>query len=50
MNAPSKQRREDIDEATRARVRRGAWSLALLAVAFYLGFILWNAYRATHGI
>jgi uncharacterized membrane protein (DUF485 family) len=46
----SKQRRADIDEATRAKVRRSAWSLALLAVAFYLTFILWNAYRASQGI
>lgn len=42
--------RSEIDEATRAKVRRNAWSLAVLAVVFYLTFIVWNAYRATHGI
>ena len=50
MNGPAKQRREEIDEATRARVRRSAWALALLAAAFYVGFILWNAFRAANGI
>jgi uncharacterized membrane protein (DUF485 family) len=48
MNPPK--RRADIDEATRAKVRRSAWSLALLAVVFYLTFIVWNAYRAAQGI
>jgi hypothetical protein len=36
----------DGDEAQRAaRVRRTAWALALLAVACYLGFIVWTALR-----
>jgi hypothetical protein len=34
------------DEALRAaRVRRSAWVLGLLAVAFYVGFIVWSAIR-----
>jgi hypothetical protein len=50
MNAQPTQRRAAIDEATRARVRRSAWLLALLAVTFYVGFIIWNAVRAAYGI
>jgi hypothetical protein len=42
-------RRTAIDEATRAKARRGAWLLALLAATFYVGFIAWNAYRASAG-
>lgn len=28
-----------------AKVRRAAWGLGLLAIAFYLGFIAWNVFR-----
>jgi hypothetical protein len=49
MNAPPRQRRDELDEATRAKVRRSAWLLALLAAAFYVGFIVWNALRAAYG-
>jgi hypothetical protein len=38
--------RGDADEALRAaRVRRSAWALAILAIAFYVGFIVWRALR-----
>jgi hypothetical protein len=38
------------DEAARAaRVRRSAWRWTLVAVAFYVGFILWNVLRASLG-
>lgn len=50
MNAQPPQRRDAIDEATRAKARRGAWLLALLAATFYVGFIVWNAVRAAYGI
>jgi len=39
----------DEDAARAAKVRRSAWLLALLAVAFYLGFIAWNVLRAPLG-
>lgn len=43
--------RGDGEEAARAtRVRRSAWLLAALALAFYLGFIAWNLLRASLGI
>jgi hypothetical protein len=42
-------RRSAIDEATRAKARRGAWLLAALAATFYVGFIAWNAYRSAAG-
>jgi len=38
------------DAARAAKVRRGAWLLASLAAAFYLGFIAWNLLRASLGI
>ncbi|HEY9181773.1 MAG TPA: hypothetical protein VIQ99_01155 [Gammaproteobacteria bacterium] len=41
--------RTDEDAVRAAKVRRSAWALALLAVAFYLGFILWNVLRAPLG-
>lgn len=28
-----------------AKVRRAAWGLGVLAIAFYLGFIAWNVFR-----
>jgi hypothetical protein len=38
--------RSGTDEALRAaRVRRSAWVLGLLALAFYVGFIVWSAIR-----
>jgi hypothetical protein len=37
------------DAARAARVRRSAWLLALLAAAFYVGFIAWNVLRAPLG-
>ena len=39
-------RREPADAA---RIRRSAWILAALAIAFYLGFIAWNIVRSTTG-
>jgi hypothetical protein len=42
--------RGDGEDAVRAaKVRRSAWALALLALAFYLGFIAWNVLRAPLG-
>jgi hypothetical protein len=38
---------EDVVRA--AKVRRSAWALALLAAAFYVGFIAWNVLRAPLG-
>ena len=38
------------DVARAAKVRRSAWLLASLALAFYLGFIAWNLLRASFGI
>jgi len=38
---------EDAERA--ARIRRSAWLLALVAVAFYVGFIAWNVLRAPLG-
>jgi hypothetical protein len=46
-NAPS--RADGVDAARATRVRRNAWLLALLAVAFYVGFIAWNVLRAPLG-
>ena len=37
------------DAVRAARVRRNAWLLALLAAAFYVGFIAWNVLRAPLG-
>jgi hypothetical protein len=37
------------DAARAAKVRRSAWLLALLAAAFYVGFIVWNVLRAPLG-
>ena len=37
------------DAARAAKVRRNAWLLALLAAAFYVGFIAWNVLRAPLG-
>ncbi len=37
------------DSARAARLRRSAWLLGLLAIAFYLGFIFWNLTRAPIG-
>jgi hypothetical protein len=39
-------RREPADAA---RIKRNAWILAALALAFYLGFIAWNLVRSTAG-
>jgi len=50
MSAEPTQRRAAIDEATRAKARRSAWLLGLLAATFYVGFIIWNAVRAAYGI
>ena len=42
--------RGDGEEAARAaKVRRNAWLLASVALAFYLGFIAWNLLRASLG-
>ena len=41
---------ERYEETQRAaKVRRSAWLLALLAAAFYVGFIAWNLLRAPLG-
>jgi hypothetical protein len=41
---------ERYEETQRAaKVRRSAWLLALLAAAFYFGFIAWNVLRAPLG-
>ena len=37
-----------FDAAARRRVRNGALSLACLALAFYLGFIVLLVYRSHH--
>jgi hypothetical protein len=37
------------DGARAAKIRRSAWLLALLAAAFYVGFIAWNALRGPLG-
>jgi hypothetical protein len=37
------------DALRAAKVRRNAWLLALLAAAFYVGFIAWNVLRAPLG-
>ena len=42
-------RGEGPDAARAAKVRRNAWFLALLAAAFYVGFIAWNVLRAPLG-
>jgi hypothetical protein len=38
---------EDAERAV--RIKRNAWLLALLAAAFYVGFIAWNLLRAPLG-
>jgi hypothetical protein len=35
--------------ADAARIKRNAWILGALALAFYLGFIAWNLVRSTAG-
>jgi len=37
------------DAAHDARIKRSAWALAALAVAFYVGFIAWNLWRSRGG-
>ena len=37
------------EPAAAARIKRNAWMLAALAIAFYLGFIAWNLVRGTAG-
>jgi hypothetical protein len=46
---PSERARHSAGAARAAKVRRSAWLLALLAVAFYVGFIAWNVLRAPLG-
>jgi len=49
MTGDAQSRVVDEDRARAARVRRSAWLLALLAAAFYVGFIAWNVLRAPLG-
>jgi hypothetical protein len=37
------------DPAVTAKIRRNAWTIAVLAVLFYVGFIAWNVWRASAG-
>jgi hypothetical protein len=37
------------EPADAARIKRSAWILAALAIAFYLGFIAWNLVSSTAG-
>jgi hypothetical protein len=46
----SERTRDNAEDAVRAaKVRRNAWLLALLAAAFYVGFIAWNVLRGPLG-
>jgi heme/copper-type cytochrome/quinol oxidase subunit 1 len=42
-------RAAERDPALAARIRRNAWTIAALAVLFYVGFISWNLWRASAG-
>ncbi len=37
------------DPALAARIKRNAWTIGVLAVLFYVGFIAWNAWRTSAG-
>jgi hypothetical protein len=37
------------DPALAAKIKRNAWTIAALAVVFYVGFIAWNIWRARAG-
>ena len=37
------------DPALAAKIRRNAWTIAVLAILFYVGFIAWNIWRASAG-
>jgi hypothetical protein len=37
------------DPALTAKIKRNAWTIAVLAVLFYVGFIAWNVWRASAG-
>jgi hypothetical protein len=43
------QRGSGRDPALAAKIKRNAWTIAVLAVLFYTGFIAWNIYRASAG-
>ena len=49
MGARGRATQGAVPDAVRAKVRRSAWVLALLAAAFYVGFIAWNVLRAPLG-
>jgi hypothetical protein len=42
-------RARDRDPALAAKIKRNAWTIAALAVVFYIGFIAWNLWRASAG-
>jgi hypothetical protein len=49
MTGAAQSRGDGEDGVRAAKVRRSAWLLALLAAAFYIGFIAWNLLRAPLG-
>jgi hypothetical protein len=40
---------DERDSALKARIKRNAWTIGVLAVLFYFGFIAWNLWRASEG-
>jgi hypothetical protein len=37
------------DPALAAKIKRNAWTMAVIAVLLYMGFIAWNLWRASAG-
>jgi uncharacterized membrane protein (DUF485 family) len=50
MAGPLESRADARNRELTAKIKRNAWTIAVLAVAFYIGFIAWNLYRASAGL